>query len=203
MTKPILIIDWETTGLRNWQDEHPAYFKGPQGIQLGAVVCDMHDWSILGEFETDVKWLGNTDTNKGRWPLLEWAHEAYRVHKMSKEHLSIAPEPSEAAELFVDFVREHFNSDRKVRIGGHGVDFDRYFCMQLFYFAGMIKKPPFQIGDSELDTRTVGELVWGTTHSDILFNNVLGEKRNGVHNALDDAKMTAMVFREAFRKVRL
>jgi len=199
MTKSIervLVIDWETTGLRNWRDPSPAYYKGPQGIQLGAAIVEPeNDWKTIGEFKSNVKWLGVD------WPALTWAETAYNVHKISMEELIKAPHPFEVTSLFVEFLKEHVDIDKSIRLAGHGVDFDKYFLIQLFYLAGSLQDIPIHFNHRELDTRTIGQFLWGTSSSDILYHRVLGVENREVHDALEDVQLTIELFKAAKLKI--
>lgn len=192
----ILVIDWETTGLRDYDDPSPKFSKGPQGIQLGAVVCTpSNNWKIEGEFITNVKWLGCYYTN------LFWSDQAYGVHGISKKELVDAPTPQQAGEDFIGFLGNHFDLTKSIRTGGHGVEFDLYFTRQLLFFAGLLGKSSIRFKHQELDTRTLGYFLWGTSHSDILFSKVLNKPHRKAHNALEDAKLTVEIFAAAQEKL--
>ena len=196
LVKKVLVIDWETTGLRDHKDDTPRFDKGPQGIQIGAVVCNPdNNWEIEGEFISNVRWMGDY------YKDLFWSDQAYNVHKISKEMLLEAPTPPQAGAAFVEFIGNHFDLSKGIQVGGHGVEFDIYFSRQLFSFAGILDKTPVRFGHQELDTRTLGYFLWGTSHSDILFSKILGKKQRKEHNALEDAKLTAEVFAAAQKKL--
>ena len=205
-----LIIDWETTGIPNEKIETQSYFSGPQGIQLGAVVVDNIEstWDIVDTFKSNVRYLGPYPQNLRKqqptpvlaeMPFLTWDERAYEVHGLSMEFLMSAPHPQEVGEEFTGWLEAHFGTGM-IQVGGHVPCFDRYFLMQLLYLAGILHNHPLKFGYRMLDSSAVGYFLWGTSDSRELFEKVLGASE-GMHDALEDAVLTARLFGEAKKLV--
>ena len=205
-----LIIDWETTGIPNERIETQSYFSGPQGIQIGAVVVDNIEstWDIVDTFKSDVRYLGPypPDLRAKRptpvlaeRPFLTWDNKAYEIHGLSLEYLISAPHPEEVGENFFDWLKAHFGISR-IQVGGHVPCFDRHFMMQLFYLSGLLHRRDLNFGYRMLDSSTIGYFLWGTSDSRELFEKILNTSE-GMHDALEDAILTARLFKEAKKLV--
>lgn len=201
-----LILDWETTGIPNERIETQSYFSGAQGIQLGAVVVDNIDstWDIVDTYKSNVRFLGPYPQNLkvqrptpvlAEMPFLTWDRRAYEIHGLSLEFLMSAPHPQDVGEEFTGWLLAHFGSNM-IQMGGHVPCFDRYFMLQLFYLAGLLQSKELKFGYRMLDSSTIGAFLWGTSDSRELFEKVLGTSE-GMHDALEDAILTARLFKEA------
>ena len=205
-----LILDWETTGIPDERIETQSYFSGPQGIQLGAVIVDNIEstWDIIDTFKSDVRYLGPYPQNLkiqrptpvvAEMPFLTWDRRAYEIHGLSLEFLMSAPHPQEVGDNFVEWLQDHFGTGM-IQMGGHVPCFDRYFMLQLLYFSGRLQSKELQLGYRMLDSSAIGYFLWGTSDSRELFEKVLGTSE-GMHDALEDAILTAGLFREAKKLV--
>lgn len=114
--KYFLVLDFETSGLP--QD-------GAQPVELGAVLMDKKDLSILDEFQVFVQFDPERFT---------WSQEAEEIHGLSREALQESGLPlSDAWGAFLDWLSRWIDlgAQGEVMLAGHNVHFDLRFLQIL------------------------------------------------------------------------
>lgn len=200
MRKKILVIDWETTGIRDENVLEVPFTHGPQGFQLGAIVADCKDdWSELGSFEMKMKFLGtHSGVQYGEYPNLTWDTYAERIHYHTARSLVTEKHPKEVCGEFINFLSTHYDLTQPIMIAGHNPMGDRYYTKQLMFFGSMLTK--LKLMYRMIDTSTLGLMIFDTESSDELFKAVSNKVRTS-HNALEDARLTCDVLRTVTRAV--
>ncbi|MBW6512396.1 MAG: 3'-5' exonuclease [Desulfuromonadaceae bacterium] len=166
MTRRTIIFDLETTGLSPRQ--------GHRVIEVGAVA--LHGGEIVEEFHSLI--------NAG-YPI-PW--QAQQVHGISDAMLSDAPQP---LEVFADF----HNFIGSAPIVAHNAAFDISFLTAEFSRLGRVLSNPvyctLKLGRKKLPTLPNHRL-------ETIFYHLGGRipAGNQRHRALDDARITAFVWRE-------
>lgn len=197
--KKILVIDTETSGLRSTNSSYPLYLAGPQTIELGAVVSDARTFSILDRFTTKVRFLGSYEgIQYGEYPELTWDPYAATIHGQSPMELSRHPHPRQASEIFVQFLKKHFDVNERITLAGHNPEFDAYHVRQLLYLGGMIDAVKFN--HRMLDTNTLGMFLYQIDNSEELFSKIAKLKRDK-HEALEDAIAANQVLAETSKRI--
>jgi len=198
-----VVIDWETSGVRDDAVPVLSYLEGPQGIEIGAVVIDLSSWNTLGEFGSRVRFMGShggLSYGGAAWERLSWSAQAEKIHGITLRELTEAPKPVEVAERFVQFIYSHLDPNRPILLCGHNPDFDAYFTRQLLFMAGRL--PDIRFAHRRIDTFTVGFLTMGCEDSDELFLLTQGAIRS-FHNALDDARLTVSAMKSIVERLKV
>jgi DNA polymerase III epsilon subunit-like protein len=196
----VLVVDWETTGIRDETKMTQMYVDGPQGIEIGAVVVE--DWVEVGAFWSRVRFLGTHNGVSYGPPNLSslaWAEKARNVHGIPIEDAIRAPHPRSVAEEFVGFLKKHFDLTKPIMFCAHNPMGDRYYTRQLIVLGGVEEKVVFHY--RMYDSYTMGALVFGSKGSDDLFRATSGVVR-GNHNALDDARFAAKAMHEGVQRLK-
>jgi DNA polymerase III epsilon subunit-like protein len=198
-----LVVDWETTGLRQHETPSRSYLEGPQGIEIGAVLVELPNFEPIGEFSSRVKFLGQAHGISYSGPIYEsltWSDEAQRVHGISPNDLIDAPSPNEVADCLIKFILNtaHIEDPHKqpIMICGHNPAGDAYCVRQLLFLGGEETKLRFH--HRMIDSFTLGYMLLGTKSSNELFEMVSGVVR-GTHNALEDARLTLAAFQHLYQ----
>ena len=201
--KQIIVIDWETSGIRNDRTPSTTFKEGPQGIQIGAVVCDLeNNWEELGAFESDVKFIGAHDgVEYGEFPKITWSESAQEIHGLDLEHLSGCAHPRMVGHKFGSFMKRWFSKNNRALFAAHNPQGDIYYTKQFLWFAGLHNDPDLQFHHRMLDSFSIGNLLWDAQHSDELFK-ITSEVERGKHGALEDARLCANALRRAYAVVR-
>jgi hypothetical protein len=195
-----IVIDWETTGIRQHETPWRTYLEGPQGIELGAIAVKLPEFEPLGEFSARIRFLGSRNGIAYGGPeheQLTWSDEAQAVHGISVTELAKALTPVEAAGNFLRFAHSvtgiaDFHK-HPVMICGHNPASDAYYLRQLLFLGGVERKIRFHA--RMLDSFTIGYMLLGTKSSTELFKHISGVVRT-THNALQDAQLTLNAFRQ-------
>lgn len=194
-----LVIDWETTGLRQHETTWQTYLEGPQGIEIGVIAVELPAFTPVAEFTSRVRFLGQRHGiayGGPHYERLTWSDEAQLVHGLSAHDLVHEPMPSEVADKLVRFVHSSFGIDdpqkHPVMICGHNPAGDAYYVRQLLFLGSVQDKIRFH--HRMLDSFTLGYMLLGAKSSNELFQRVSGTVRT-THNALQDAKLTLDAFR--------
>lgn len=202
-----LVLDWETSGLRNHETPWCTYLEGPQGIEIGAILVTLPTFEPLGEFASLVKFLGvhnGLSYGGAHYERLTWSESAQEVHGLSLVDLVNAPSPTEVSEKLTAFVisTARISDPQKtpIMVCGHNPDGDSYYLRQLLYLGGAERKIRFH--SRMLDSFTMGYLLYGTRDSTELFELTSGVRR-GTHRALEDARLTLAAFRHGMESVRM
>jgi DNA polymerase III epsilon subunit-like protein len=201
-----LVIDWETTGIHQQEVPWNAYLDGPQGIELGAIVVELPDFTTINETVTRVRFLGTAHGVSYGGPThenLTWSDEAERVHGISVTDLINEPTPSEAADKLVRFVLQSTRIEdpqkSPIMVCGHNPAGDMYYLRQLLFLGS--KERGLRFHHRMLDSFTLGYMMLGTKSSNDLFEQVSGVVRDK-HNALQDARLTRDAFVHLYNKCR-
>lgn len=194
-----LVIDWETSGLRPQETPWRNYLEGPQGIELGAVLVELPDFTQIAEFVSRVRFIGTAHGISYGGPIhegLTWSDEAQVVHGISVTDLLHEPTPNEVSERFVRFTLDNAGiSDphkQPIMICGHNPAGDAYYVRQLLFLGGHERNIRFH--HRMLDSFTIGYMLLGTKSSNELFKTVSNVVRDK-HSALEDARLTLDAFR--------
>lgn len=204
--KYVLVMDCETTGL--FKGENPVIcpktHKEYQSVSWGFLVVDFETLEIIDKLYVIIKWNGKS----------EWDFEAQKIHGMSKEYLNEHGfDEKEAVEIIGSFLEKYwgpyevvegktrtyakFPSTHMHLMGINVMSFDVHFLNHLFKRV-LGEDIILNISHRHIDLNSVGLLTLGTYTSDELFDAVGLEKR-GIHNALEDVKMTL----DAARRIKL
>lgn len=181
----ILVQDWETSGLLRDSDSERSYLRGPQGIEIGAVIVETQTWTQIGEFTSRVRF---EDSHT-------WDSNAESIHGITRSHLCGAPSSRVVADQFDHFLGQFFQKNVPIMLAGQNPGFDRWFTNQLFF-----KRDPnlgWRFHSRMIDTFTLGFLRWGCTTGDHLYQTVCGRIRTR-HSALEDTRLTAEVLCKGF-----
>lgn len=198
--KYYLAIDFETSDLlENWG----------QPIELGAVLMDKRDLSVLAEFQTLIRF------DKSRF---HWSEEAEVVHNLSV--LTLDEEGVDLAEAwpaFVDWLGTWIDLEAagEVMLCGHNLQFDLRFLQRLAGVDPLESLLPSWACATTRDTMQWAGLVNQATMQGSGFDaapfrdertgypsvslesiaHSLGFPFEGAHSALDDARMVGQVMR--------
>jgi DNA polymerase III epsilon subunit-like protein len=174
-----LSCDWETSGSDFDGDSTKRY----QGIAYGAVIFDTETFEPV---ETLYRELHFDDKK------YEWTAEAEKIHGLSREYLAKNGVSREEGLIdFLDLILRYIGGESKIMFAGHNVDFDIAFTVQLVSDFSI----PLQVHHVNLDTSGAGFICIGEYKSDNVFEFFTGKKRDGAHNALDDALMALETIR--------
>ena len=197
-----VVVDWETTGLRNHKTPHLLYLEGPQGIEIGATLVWLPDVEVIAEFSSRVRFLGvHAGISYGgpRHEGLTWDADAERIHGIKVTDLMKEQHPSVVAEDFVNFVKNNGGIDdphkTPVMFCGHNPDGDYHYTRQLLYLGGLENGLRFH--HRMIDTFSLGYFVLGVKSSNELFERVSGIKRE-IHSALEDSRLTTAALRTIY-----
>jgi DNA polymerase III epsilon subunit-like protein len=193
-----LVVDWETSGLRQHESPWRTYLEGPQGIEIGAVLVELPDFTPIAEYVSRVRFLGTAHGIQYGGPhteLLTWSDEAETIHGISLNDLMGAPTPTQVADELVRFVLGHAGIDdaqkQPIMICGHNPAGDAY-CVRQLLFLGLAESK-LRFHHRMLDSFSLGYMLLGTKSSNELFKRVSDVVR-GTHNALEDARLTLAAF---------
>jgi DNA polymerase III epsilon subunit-like protein len=194
-----VVVDWETTGIRQHETSSLTYMDGPQGIEIGAILVELPKFDPIAEFSSRVRFLGQAHGiayGGPRYEGLTWSDEAETIHGISVNDLVSAPTPQEVSNRFVRFVLDNAGIDdpRKtpIMVCGHNPAGDAYCVRQLLFLAGDETKIRFH--HRMIDSFTLGYMLLGTKSSNELFK-LVSDVTRGTHNALQDARLTLAAFR--------
>lgn len=181
----LLIIDGETSGLVNNSDD-PSYniHTGEycQTVSWGMIVVNADTFEKIDELYLEIKWDGKSI----------WDKKAEAIHGLSKEYLEKhGMTRLEAVEQIGNLILDHWGPSSPVHIGGHNPSFDLCFLKRDLRSEGLEVK----FGHKQVDTNSIGLVVYGTYNSDDLFEMV-GMAPRQDHNALDDARSALRVMQQ-------
>lgn len=186
-----LVIDWETSGLRDDTAPTLNYVEGPQGIELGAVIVDLPSWDEVASFECRVRFMGihsGIQYGSDNYRRITWEESAEKIHGIRLSDLLTAPPANEVVDQFLSFVRANHDPATPILMCGQNPQFDRYFLKQLLFIAGRIDD--LRLHYRMLDGFTAAYMVLGCQSSDEFFRLTSGATRN-YHTALGDARLLA------------
>lgn len=189
-----LVCDWESSGLLDTNSSYKTFVEGPQGIEIGAILVNLKDFTPLEEFSSFVRFLGgnpNTLTFSRCAPLyaeLTWDKKAEDIHGISIESLEEAPSPYCVAYNLRSMIRRYAKPDDRIMFCGHNPIFDMYCTKQLMFLGGMTDEIKFH--HRMIDTFSLGKFLYNTKSSKDLFKLTSDVVRNGAHRALEDARLT-------------
>ena len=198
-----LVLDWETTGLREHRVPSMSYLEGTQGIEIGATLVWLPEVEEISTFTSRVRFLG---VHKGvqyggdAYKHLTWSEDAERIHGIKPQDLAKEPRPSDVAEKFVSWVKTSAGIDdphkTPIMFCGHNPDGDMYYTRQLLFFGGYENSLRFH--HRMLDTFSLGYFVLGAKSSTELFERVSGVTRK-IHTAMEDSMLTTQALRTIYR----
>ena len=197
-----VVIDWETTGLQEQKVPYRTFLQGPQGIEIGATLVYLPDFTAIAEFSSRVRFLGTHNAISYGGHLhddLTWSEDAERIHGMKPSDLIKEPCPSEVAANFVNFVKQNAKIDdphkTPIMFCGHNPSSDHYYTRQLLFLGGVENKLRFH--HRQIDSFSLGYFLLGTKSSNELFEKTSGIKRE-IHTALEDSRMTTVALRTIY-----
>lgn len=198
-----LVVDWETSGLRDHTVPHLTYLEGPQGIEIGATLVYMPEFEVIGEFTSRIRFLGLHEGISYGGPThekLSWSTEAEAIHGIKIADLLAAPTPAEVSEKFIKFVKLNARIDdphkTPVMFCGHNPDGDHYMTRQMLFLGGAENGLRFHY--RQIDSFSLGYFVFGTKSSNELFERTSGVVRK-IHTALEDSRLTTVALRTIYK----
>ncbi len=197
-----VVIDWETTGLRDYKVPYRTYLEGPQGIEIGATLVYLPEIETIAEFHSRVRFLGtHNDISYGGHLHynLTWSEDAEFIHGIKPGDLIKESWPSEVALAFINFVKQNANIDdphkTPIMFCGHNPSEDNYYTRQLLFLGGAENQLRFH--HRQIDSFSLGYFVLGTKSSNELFERTSGIKRKK-HTALEDSRLTTAALRTIY-----
>ena len=183
-----LAVDCETTGLA-FEADDPS--EGYQAVSWGLIVVDADTLKPIEKMYVEIKW--NEESKKRRKEDPSYGKAAEEIHGLTFDYLEEnGIDESQAVLKIGELILKYFSGKAPIRLIGHNVaTFDLWFLRRMFRNHGIELK----FGNRHIDTSTIGFVNWKTYNSDDLFNLMLEDNRNKVHNALDDAMMSLNVIR--------
>jgi len=176
-----LLIDWETSGAEFGADSSKRF----QGLAYGAIIFDTTTFEAVDEVYCEMHF----DDTK-----YEWTEAAEKIHGLSREHLlANGVSREEGLALLLELILKYIPPGSKVMIGGHNCNFDMDFTNQLFADFGL----EIVFHHVVLDTSSLAFTLIGEYKSDVVFDLLGGIEKRNLHNALEDAKATLAVLRNA------
>jgi hypothetical protein len=198
-----IVVDWETTGLRDHKTPYLTYLEGTQGIEIGATLVYLPEFEPIAEFTSRVRFLGMHDGiayGGPRYEKLTWSTDAERIHGIKIADLMKEQHPSAVAQNFVNFVKNNAKIDdphkTPVMFCGHNPDGDFYYTQQLLYLGGV--ETGLRFHHRMIDSFSLGYFVYGTKSSNELFERVSGVKRE-IHTAIEDSRLTTAALRTIYK----
>lgn len=186
-SKDILIFDFESTGFT--KDPSTSDVADPgEPTQLGAILLDKTDLSEKASFLSDIK----ADPDM----LDPWVLENTDI---TEDRVINAPSREEVASKFV----EQFGTD--IYLASWNVTFDRYW---LFLLVEAIGRLDTMYDYHHLDVWSISyTYLCQLGHPEIVRSEdafkAFGQNARGAHNALDDCRRTAEVFRATINQTEL
>ena len=178
-----LLIDWETSG-SSWGGDSSIEY---QGITFGAVVFDT---TTFEEVDALYRELHFDDAK------YKWTEDAEKIHGKSRAYLAEHGVPREEALAdLMELILKYWAPGSKILVAGHNVSFDNDFTFQLFRDHGL--EGALKLHHVVIDTSGLGFVLIGEYKSDAVFNLLGGLSERAAHNALEDARVTLTVLRNA------
>jgi oligoribonuclease (3'-5' exoribonuclease) len=176
-----LLIDWETTGAEFGTDSSKRF----QGIAFGAIIFNTSTFEEVESIYREVQY----DATK-----YEWTETAEKIHGLSREHLAANGVTREQAcvDLFT-LILKYIGAGNKVLLAGHNCGFDADFTNQLATDHGI----DLVLHHVMLDSSSLAFALITEYKSDVVFELLGGIDKRGLHNALEDARASLAVFRNA------
>ena len=176
----LVAFDCETSGL-NFDTLDPS--TGYRMISAGLIVATS-DFEPTEELYVEFKWTDNE--------ISQWSDYAAKIHGLSKAYLNEhGVTDVEAAEKIGGLLYEHFGMETPITLLGTNVGTFDYPFLRNFLTSMSI---PFKFSHRFLDTFSLGYGTVKAYTSDELFD-ILGFKKRGDHNALEDARMSLKSFK--------
>lgn len=189
MSYKIIVIDTETGGLDAEQKSI---------LSLGAVILD--NGSITDEFYTVIR------EDKIIYDAQALKVNGFTVSEIERDGVS----PSEALDSFMSFLSRN-NLANRATLAGHNVGFDIGFLKRLFRLAGREKVYDKCFSYRTVDTQSVAQLlqmagritVKSTSLDSLCAACGITIREGSDHNALEDARATAILFTGFLDMIRL
>lgn len=199
-----VVIDWETTGLRDPKAPSVNFIEGPQGIEIGATLIYLPEVEVIAEFSSRVRYMGShRGIEYGPYSGLTWSDDAEKIHGIKAMDLAKEPLPPVVAEKFVTFVKTNAGIDdpqkTPVMICGHNPEGDAYFTRQLLFFGG--EENGIRFHHRMIDSFSLGYFVLGAKSSTELFERVSGVNRK-IHSAMQDSMLTTEALKTIYQICR-
>lgn len=178
-----LLIDWETSGSTWGGDSSVEY----QGLSFGAVVFETDTFVEVDHLYQELQF----DENR-----YKWSDEASKIHGLTREHLAEHGVPrDQALAALIELMLKYFKPGSKILFAGHNVSFDNDFTTQLFRDFDLLHL--LNIHHVTIDTSGIGFVLLNEYKSDVVFELLGGIEKRADHNALEDARTTLAVLRNA------
>lgn len=198
-----LVLDWETSGLREHKVPSLTYLEGPQGIEIGATLVWLPEVEQIATFTSRIRFVGShkgIEYGSCAYNELTWDENAEKIHGISIHDLLNEPSPLAVARQFVSWVKTNAGIDdpqkTPVMFCGHNPDGDMYYTRQLLFMGG--EENGLRFHHRMLDTFSLGYFVLGTKSSDELFHRVSGVERK-IHSAMEDSLLTTEALRTIYK----
>lgn len=178
-----LLIDWETSGSNFGGDSSIDY----QGLTFGAVVFDTTTFAEVDALYRELQF----DDKK-----YKWTEGAEKIHGKSREYLAAnGVSREEGLADLMELMLKYWAPGSKILVAGHNVSFDNDFTAQLFRDHGL--EEALKLHHVVIDTSGIGFVLIGEYKSDAVFSLLGGIEKREEHNALEDARATLAVLRNA------
>ncbi len=187
----VLVLDWEASGLPK-EFGTQIWNKGPQGIELGAILVE----DLTGECRSEWEFVSRVRFVQRDYSGLNWDPQAERIHGITINDLIQAPTPATVCTNFNYFLKQSYAPKEPILLCGQNPMYDRYYLYQLYMLAQM--EPP-RLHSRMIDTFSLGIAIWGDQTGDEVFERATGKKRT-THTSLGDARSSHAVLKLAIQK---
>lgn len=196
-----IVVDWETSGIRNNKKPYLTFLEQTQGIEIGATLVHIPTFETISEFESRVKFLGSHDGIEYGGPAynkLTWSKDAEKIHGIKISDLIDAPTPKEVCESFINWLKINGVVDTHkspLMFCGHNPSGDYYATMQLLFLGQHENDIRFHY--RTIDSFTAGYFIFGTKNSNDLFKRTSNVQRK-IHSAMEDSRLTTIALRTIY-----
>jgi hypothetical protein len=198
-----VVVDWETSGLREQKVPTMNYLEGPQGIELGATLVWLPEVEVISTYSSRVRFLGVHNAVEYGGPAyngITWNEDAERFHGIKIRDLINERMPSVVAAEFATWVKTNAGIDdpqkTPVMFCGHNPEGDMYYTRQLMFFGGIENAIRFHY--RMIDSFSLGYFVLDVKSSNELFERVSGVTRK-IHTALEDSMLTTQALKTIYK----
>ena len=176
-----IAVDVETSGVIRPSTEK-AGEKPSQCISIALLVIDTHTLAEVDSYYSAISF----DPTR-----FDWSTQAEAIHGLSQKDLSTAPDMATVAKQVVTVIRRWLPPQDAMLFLGHNPSFDQAFFQQLMAEIG----EDMRFIHRALDAFSYGFAAFGLENSDEQFS-FMNVDRSGVHNALDDIRLSVEMLRE-------
>lgn len=176
-----IAVDVESSGIIRPGTEKPGQ-KPSQCISIALLVIDTHTMAEVDSYYSTIRF----DPTR-----FDWSQQAEAIHGLSQQTLSTAPDMATVARQVKAIVDRWLPPQEAKLFAAHNPSFDMDFTVQVLAEIG----ETMRFIHRALDAFSYGFATFGLENSDDQFA-FLGVDRSGVHNALDDIRLSIAMLRE-------